>query len=91
MSDLMWWSLVVRASASWVIVGVWCECVVIVRDGISVWRLCVFGEVVWWLFCWRGLVGGGGDIVVYIVLVHVSRCDVCPWWSRLGVCIWGVS
>ena len=36
------------------------------------------------------MVGGSRDIVVCIVLGHVSRCGECPWWSRLGVCLWGV-
>ena len=36
------------------------------------------------------MIGFGGVIVVCIVLGHVLRCDESLWWSRFGMCVWGV-
>ena len=64
MSDWVWCSLVDRASVRWVIVGVWCGWLVIAGGGFSICGLRASSEIVWWCFCWRGLVGGGGDVVI---------------------------
>ncbi len=54
----------VRAYVRWVIVGVWLGWLVIVGGRSSVCGLRASDVKVWCWFCWRGLVGGGGDIVV---------------------------
>ena len=71
MSDLMWWSLVVRAFVRWVIVGVWCGWLVMVGGGFSICDLCASCEVVWWRVCWRLLIGGGVDVVICL---YVGMC-----------------
>jgi len=81
----MWWSLVVRASMRWVIVGVWCMWVVMVGDGFSIWGSCASGGVVYFIVCWGWLVGGSVDVVVRPVCGHMSLCGVCPCRYSLGV------
>jgi hypothetical protein len=73
MSDLMWWSLEVRASVRWVIVGVCCGWLVILGGGFSICGLCASGEAEWWRVCWGWLVGDGVDVVLCLVCGHVLR------------------
>ena len=85
MSDLMWWSLVARASMRWVMVGSWCVWSVMVAGGFSIWGSCIFGGVVWWHVCCRWLIGGGVNVIVSFVCGRMLGCGECPWRYSLSV------
>jgi len=89
MSDLMWWSVVVRASMRWVMVGSWCGWLVSLGVGFSIWGSRVFGGVVWWRVRWRLLVGDGEDVDVCSIRVRVLGCGVCLRRYGLGMCLRG--
>ena len=76
MSALMWWSLVVRASMRWVMVGSWCGWLVMVGGGFFIWGSCVSGGVVWWRVRCRRLFGFGVDVVVCFVCGRMLGCGV---------------
>ena len=85
MSDLMWLSLVDRATKRWVMVSSWCGWSVMVGGGFSIWGSCISGGVVWWRGCCKWLVGGDVDVVVCFVRGRVLGCGLCPWRYSLGV------
>ena len=43
----------------------------------------------WWYVCWRWLIGGSVDVVLWFACGHVLRCGVCPWRYSLGVRVRG--
>ena len=89
MSDLMWWSVVVRASMRWVMVGSWCGWLVLVGGGFFIWGSRVCGGVVWVRVRWGLMIGGGEDVVICSIRVRVLGCGVCLRRCGLGVRLQG--